>query len=50
MAEFSETKTRKVDNNSKNLTSLKVPPHSVEAEQAVLGGTSTNFSSNGEAE
>ena len=38
MADFSETKTREVDKNTKNLTSLKVPPHSVEAEQAVLGG------------
>ena len=38
MVDFSETKTREVDNNTKNLTSLKVPPHSVEAEQAVLGG------------
>ena len=38
MVDFSETKPREVDKNTKNLTSLKVPPHSVEAEQAVLGG------------
>ena len=38
MADFSETRTQEVDNNTKKLTSLKVPPHSVEAEQAVLGG------------
>ena len=37
MVDFSETKPREVDKNTKNLTSLKVPPHSVEAEQAVLG-------------
>ena len=34
MVDFSETKTRGVDNNPTKLTSLKVPPHSVEAEQA----------------
>ena len=28
----------KQDNSITNLTALKVPPHSVEAEQAVLGG------------
>ena len=38
MVDFSETKPQEVDKNTKNLTSLKVPPHSVEAEQAVLGG------------
>ena len=38
MVDFSETKPREVDKNTKKLTSLKVPPHSVEAEQAVLGG------------
>ena len=38
MVDFSETKPREVDSNPTNLTSLKVPPQSVEAEQAVLGG------------
>ena len=38
MSDSSETKTRELDKQPKNLTALKVPPHSVEAEQAVLGG------------
>ena len=38
MSDSFETKTRELDKQPKNLAALKVPPHSVEAEQAVLGG------------
>ena len=38
MSETSEPSPTIPDRNPSNLTALKVPPHSVEAEQAVLGG------------
>ncbi len=38
MSETSEPSPPIPDRNPSNLTALKVPPHSVEAEQAVLGG------------
>ncbi len=38
MSETSEPSPSIPDRNPSNLTALKVPPHSVEAEQAVLGG------------
>ena len=38
MSEFFEPSTPSLGRNPSNLTALKVPPHSVEAEQAVLGG------------
>jgi replicative DNA helicase len=38
MSEIFEPSTPSLGRNPSNLTALKVPPHSVEAEQAVLGG------------
>ena len=38
MSETFEPSPPSPDRNPSNLTALKVPPHSVEAEQAVLGG------------
>ena len=38
MSETFEPSPPNPDRNPSNLTALKVPPHSVEAEQAVLGG------------
>lgn len=38
MSEIFEPSTHSQGRNPSNLTALKVPPHSVEAEQAVLGG------------
>ena len=38
MSETFEPSSRNIERPPSNLTALKVPPHSVEAEQAVLGG------------
>lgn len=38
MSEYSESSGQPTPASTSNLTTLKVPPHSVEAEQAVLGG------------